>query len=83
MSSWTVAKAFTFNDPDGNGTQDTYGFCAFIDGSGLAQAGLGPRFDFIYGAYGVAGVWNLSALGLFERPLRRLHEGHRVHQGPQ
>jgi len=56
-----VAKAFTFNDPDGNGAQDTYGFCAFIDGSGLAQAGLGPRFDFIYGAYGVAGVWNLSS----------------------
>ncbi len=57
----TVAKAFTFDDPDGNGEGDTYGFCAFIDGSGLAQAGLGPRFDFIYGAYGVAGVWNLSS----------------------
>ena len=57
----TVAKAFTFDDPDGNGQDDTYGFCAFIDGSGLAQAGLGPRFDFIYGAYGVAGVWNLSS----------------------
>lgn len=57
----TVAKAFTFDDPDGNGKDDTYGFCAFIDGSGLAQAGLGPRFDFIYGAYGVAGVWNLSS----------------------
>lgn len=56
-----VAKAFTFDDPDGNGQDDTYGFCAFIDGSGLAQAGLGPRFDFIYGAYGVAGVWNLSS----------------------
>jgi putative aldouronate transport system substrate-binding protein len=57
----TVAKAFTFDDPDGNGKDDTYGFCAFIDGSGLSQAGLGPRFDFIYGAYGVAGVWNLSS----------------------
>lgn len=56
-----VAKAFTFNDPDGNGKADTYGFCAFIDGSGIAQAGVGPRFDFIYGAYGVAGVWNLSS----------------------
>lgn len=65
-----VAKAFTFNDPDGNGQADTYGFCAFIDGSGLSQAGLGPRFDFIYGAYGVAGVWNLSsadAVGLNAR----------------
>lgn len=57
----TVAKAFTFDDPDGNGVDDTYGFCAFIDGSGLSQAGLGPRFDFIYGAYGVAGVWNLKS----------------------
>ena len=57
----TVAKAFTFDDPDGNGKDDTYGFCAFIDGSGIAQAGFGPRFDFIYGAYGVAGVWNLSS----------------------
>jgi len=66
----TVAKAFTFDDPDGNGKADTYGFCAFIDGSGLSQAGLGPRFDFIYGAYGVAGVWNLSsaeAVGLNAR----------------
>ncbi len=57
----TVLKAFTFDDPDGNGQNDTYGFCSFIDGSGLSQAGLGPRFDFIYGAYGVAGVWNLSS----------------------
>jgi len=55
-----VAKAFTFDDPDGNGQQDTYGFCGFIDGSGIAQAGIGPRFDFIYGAYGVAGVWNIG-----------------------
>jgi putative aldouronate transport system substrate-binding protein len=56
-----VAKAFTFDDPDGNGQQDTYGFCAFIDGSGITAAGLGPRFDFIYGAYGVPGVWNIGA----------------------
>lgn len=56
----TVAKAFTNDDPDGNGKKDTYGLCAFLDGSGLNAAGLGPRFDFIYGAYGVAGTWNLS-----------------------
>ncbi len=56
-----VAKAMTFNDPDGNGKNDTYGYCAFIDGSGLNAMGLGPRFDWIYGAYGVAGVWNLSS----------------------
>jgi putative aldouronate transport system substrate-binding protein len=61
----TVAKAFTNDDPDGNGKKDTYGLCAFIDGSGLNAAGLGPRFDFIYGAYGVAGTWNLSSKDSF------------------
>ncbi len=60
-----VAKAFTTKDPDGNGKNDTYGFGAFIDGAGLLQAGLGPRFDFIYGAYGVAGVWNVSSADKF------------------
>lgn len=57
----TVLKAFTFDDPDGNGKDDTYGYCAYIEGSGLANAGIGTRFDWIYGAYGVAGVWNLSS----------------------
>lgn len=55
-----VAKAFTEQDPDGNGKQDTYGLGAFIESPGFYSMGLGPRFDFIYGAYGVAGVWNLS-----------------------
>jgi putative aldouronate transport system substrate-binding protein len=27
----------------------------------MANMGLGTRFNFIYGAYGVAGVWNLSS----------------------
>lgn len=57
----TVLKAFTYDDPDGNGQDDTYGFCAYIEGSGLANMGLGTRFDWVYGAYGVAGVWNLSS----------------------
>ncbi len=56
-----VLKAFTFNDPDGNGKADTYGFCGYIEGTGLANAGLGQRFEWVYGAYGVAGVWNLSS----------------------
>lgn len=56
-----VARAFTFDDPDGNGQDDTYGFCAFVENSGIANMGLGTRFNFIYGAYGVAGVWNLSS----------------------
>ena len=66
----TVAKAFTFDDPDGNGQEDTFGFCAFIDGSGLNAAGVGPRFDFIYGAYGVAGMWNLSSTDSFGMNVR-------------
>jgi putative aldouronate transport system substrate-binding protein len=57
----TVAKAFTFDDPDGNGKADTYGFCAFIDGSGLTAMGVGPRFDWVYGAYGVAGIFNMDS----------------------
>jgi putative aldouronate transport system substrate-binding protein len=48
-----VAKAFTEEDPDGNGQDDTYGLGGFIVGPGL-----GNRFDFIMGAYGVPGVWN-------------------------
>ncbi len=60
-----VAKAFTFDDPDGNGKDDTHGFCAFIDGSGLSNMGLSPRFNAIYGAFGVAGIWNLSSAADF------------------
>ncbi|HJR79333.1 MAG TPA: extracellular solute-binding protein [Anaerolineales bacterium] len=50
-----VAQAFTEQDPDGNGQNDTYGLGGFINGQGL-----GNRFDFITGAYGVPGVWNFA-----------------------
>jgi putative aldouronate transport system substrate-binding protein len=50
-----VAVAFTEQDPDGNGQKDTYGFGGFLNGPGL-----GTRFDFIMGAYGVPGVWNFA-----------------------
>ncbi|GAB4529671.1 MAG: hypothetical protein Kow0063_06960 [Anaerolineae bacterium] len=50
-----VAKAFTEQDPDGNGQNDTYGIGGFINGPGL-----GNRFDFIFGAFGVPGVWNFT-----------------------
>jgi putative aldouronate transport system substrate-binding protein len=55
-----VAKAFTTQDPDGNGKNDTYGFGGFLTGDGL-----GTRFDFIMGAYGVPGLWNFSGKGDF------------------
>jgi len=50
-----VAKAFTEQDPDGNGKNDTYGVGGFLNGPGL-----GTRFDFIMGAYGVPGQWNFA-----------------------
>ena len=48
-----VATAFTTQDPDGNGQDDTYGYGAFIEGPGV-----GRRFNPIFGAYGVLDVWN-------------------------
>jgi putative aldouronate transport system substrate-binding protein len=68
-----VAKAFTEKDPDGNGKNDTYGYGAIIEGN----FGLGLKFDYIYGAYGVAGAtttatgdWNLSDPAKFGLNLR-------------
>lgn len=61
-----VARAFTEQDPDGNGKADTYGYCGYIESEGLGVVpGLGKRFDWIYGAYGVAGTWNLTSVDNF------------------
>ncbi|GAB1483235.1 hypothetical protein MASR2M78_20510 [Treponema sp.] len=54
-----VMKAFTFNDPDGNGKADTYGYGAFIEINNFEE-GLGRRLDPIMGAFGVAGTWNMT-----------------------
>lgn len=54
-----VMRAFTFNDPDGNGQNDTYGFGAFLD-IGANTEGLGSRMDPLFGAFGVVGTWNLT-----------------------
>lgn len=54
-----VMRAFTFNDPDKNGRNDTYGYGAFIETNSYEE-GLGRRLDPIFGAFGVAGTWNLS-----------------------
>ncbi len=56
-----VMKAFTFKDPDGNGKDDTYGYGGYLELSGPNE-GLGRRFDPIFGAFGVAGTWNLSSV---------------------
>ena len=55
-----VMKAFTEKDPDGNGKNDTYGYGAFIETSSTNE-GLGRRLDPIFGAFGVAGTWDLSS----------------------
>jgi len=56
-----VMKAFTFQDPDGNGKDDTWGYGAYLEVSATNE-GLGRRFDPIFGAFGVAGTWNLSSV---------------------
>lgn len=54
-----VARAFTTEDPDGNGRDDTYGFGGLIDYEGMGSSiGLGSRFSFVYGAYGLSDIWN-------------------------
>jgi putative aldouronate transport system substrate-binding protein len=52
---YDVAVAFTEQDPDGNGVDDTYGFGVFIDGQGL-----GYRFDPLLGAFDVPGLWKFQ-----------------------
>lgn len=54
-----VMKAFTYNDPDGDGKNDTYGFGAFVE-IYTHQEGLGRRFEPIMGAYGVEGTWKMT-----------------------
>ena len=56
---YNVMVAFTKNDPDGNGKDDTYGFGAYLE-TGAANEGLGKRFDPLMGAFGVAGTWNMT-----------------------
>ncbi|MDR1231599.1 MAG: extracellular solute-binding protein [Spirochaetaceae bacterium] len=55
-----VMRAFTNNDPDGNGRKDTYGYGAFIEIDAMSE-GAGRRFDPLMGAFGVAGTWSLAA----------------------
>jgi len=55
---FNVAKAFTYNDPDGDGKNDTYGFGATTSSSGT---GLGAAFSTIFGAYGITGGWDYSS----------------------
>ncbi|MEK3720620.1 extracellular solute-binding protein [Paenibacillus sp. FSL H8-0034] len=50
---YNVAKAFTKNDPDGNGKDDTIGFSTAISGGGTTF----DRFDYLKFAFGLANGW--------------------------
>ncbi len=54
-----VMRAFTFEDPDGDGVANTYGFGAYID-TNATDEGLGKRFAPFFGAFGVEGTYNAS-----------------------
>lgn len=57
----SVLKAFTFNDPDGNGVDDTYGYIGI---TGEADWAFSP----IYGAFGVyPGIWYAKEDGTITR----------------
>ncbi len=63
---FAVAKAFTEKDPDGNGKNDTYGLGGFFDGSW----GVGNRFAFFFGAYGVPDLWDWGNTSNFQLAVR-------------
>ena len=56
---YNVMKAFTFNDPDGDRLNNTYGYGAYIDIRAI-EDGLGCRFAPFFGAFGVEGTFNAS-----------------------
>ena len=55
-----VARAFTFDDPDGNGKDDTYGYGAFVETNATLKGYPGSRVWPIMGAYGVDGLWSFQ-----------------------
>lgn len=66
---YNVMKAFTFNDPDGDGLRNTYGYGAFIDPSEV-EDGLGGRFAPFFGAFGAEGTFDASK----EKPRLSIHK---------
>ena len=55
-----VMKAFTYDDPDGNGQDDTYGYGAYIESDATLKGYPGARLFPILGAFGVDGLWCLE-----------------------
>ena len=56
-----VLRAFTFDDPDGNGVNDTYGYGAFVETDANLKGYPGSRLWPIMGAFGVEGLWCFDA----------------------
>ena len=56
-----VARAFTFDDPDGNGRDDTYGYGAFVETDATLKGYPGSRLWPIMGAFGVEGLWSFDS----------------------
>ena len=54
---YDVMWAFTYEDPDGNGIDDTWGYGAFIETDSVIRGYPGSRLWPIMGAFGVAGMW--------------------------
>lgn len=50
-----VMKAFTEQDPDGNGMNDTYGWSGSVTADGAIE-----QFNPIFGAFGALGQWNVA-----------------------
>ncbi len=63
---YDVMYAFTYNDPDQNGRDDTWGYGAFVESDTTLKGYPGSRLWPIMGAFGVTGLWtfNESDLGL-------------------
>lgn len=55
-----VMIAFTYDDPDGNGKDDTYGYGAYIESDATLKGYPGARLFPILGAFGVDGLWCLE-----------------------
>ena len=55
-----VLYAFTYDDPDGNGLDDTYGYGAFIETTSTYKGYPGARFWPIMGAFDVPGLWDFT-----------------------
>ena len=57
---YDVLYAFTYNDPDGNGRNDTWGYGAYVETNKFLKGYPGSRLWPIMGAYGVAGLWQFD-----------------------